>query len=383
MKRVSNLYKEITSLDTIIRMYETTIKLNTKNKKKIQKFENFYCCNIAKIKESLCNKSYIVGSYNIFLVREPKLRIIMSQEIIDKVVNNLVAKYFLVSVFDKSMLDRNCATRIGKGTHYALRLFKIDYNYFLTKYDKFYILKLDISKYFYNIDHSITKELIRNKIKDKDVLKLLDKIIDSTDEEYINNDITRLKKCEIEKINNSKLNEKEKKIKVQEVNELPFYEKGKGCCIGNMVSQIIATFYLNELDHYIYYDLNCKHFARYMDDIYIIHNDKDYLKHCLNKINIIVNKYKLSINKKTKIYNNKDDIEFLGFMFSSKKNNIKMRLTNKTKKKFKFNMKNRNNQLLYKEIDFNEYRSVRDSYRGHLEYGNCNNLYRKVVEYLK
>lgn len=76
-----------------------------------------------------------------------------------------------------------------------------------------------------------------------------------------------------------------------------------------------------------------------MDDIQIIYNDKDYLKHCLNKINIIVNKYKLSINKKTKIYNNKDDIEFLGFMFSSKKNNIKMRLTNKTKKKFKFNMK--------------------------------------------
>ena len=73
-----------------------------------------------------------------------------------------------------------------------------------------------------------------------------------------------------------------------------------------MVSQIIATFYLNEFDHYIYYDLNCKHFGRYMDDIYIFHNDKDYLKQCLN---IIVNKYKLSLNTKTKIYNNKDEID--------------------------------------------------------------------------
>ena len=60
-----------------------------------------------------------------------------------------------------------------------------------------------------------------------------------------------------------------------------------------------------------------------------------------------------------------------------------MRLTNKTKKKFKFNMKYRNNQLLCKEINYNEYRCVRDSYREHLEYENCNNLYRKVVEYLK
>lgn len=76
-----------------------------------------------------------------------------------------------------------------------------------------------------------------------------------------------------------------------------------------MVSQIIATFYLNELDYFIYYDLNCKHFARYMDDIYIFHNDKDYLKQCLNKIKIIVKKYKLSLNKKTKIYNNKDEID--------------------------------------------------------------------------
>lgn len=83
---------------------------------------------------------------------------------------------------------------------------------------------------------------------------------------------------------------KRRKSKVQEVNELSFYEKGKGCCIGNMVYQIIATFYLNELDHYIYYDLNCKHFARYMDDIYIIQNDKNYLKQCLNEKNIIVNK---------------------------------------------------------------------------------------------
>ena len=50
-----------------------------------------------------------------------------------------MAKYFLVDVFDKSMSDRNCATRIGKGTHYALRLFKQDYNYYLNKYKKFYI----------------------------------------------------------------------------------------------------------------------------------------------------------------------------------------------------------------------------------------------------
>lgn len=44
----------------------------------------------------------------------------MSQNITDKVINHLVAKYFLVNVFDKSFIDTNVATRIGKGTNYGL-----------------------------------------------------------------------------------------------------------------------------------------------------------------------------------------------------------------------------------------------------------------------
>lgn len=382
MKRVSNLYNKITSIDTIIDMYESKIKINTKNKRKIQEFENNYCSNIVSIKESLINKDYKVGKYNIFLIREPKLRIIMSQSIEDKIVSHLVAKYFLVDIFDKSLLDRNCATRINKGTHYALKLFKNDYNYFLNKYNKFYILKIDISKFFYNINHDIVKHLIRKKVKDRDVLKILDTIIDSTDEDYINNRINKLKYLEIKRINNSNLSNKEKIIKLKEINELPIYKKSVGCCIGNMVSQVIATFYLSELDHFIFYDLKCKHFARYMDDIYIMNNDKSYLKECLNRINIVIKQYKLKLNKKTKIYVNNENIEFLGFMFSSKNNNIKMKLVNKTKTKFINNMKIKNNEYKMGLINFNEYRSVRDSYRGHLNYGNCDILYRKVVKYL-
>ena len=129
MKRVNNLYNKICDINVIMDMYDKVIKVNTKNKKKIQNFENFYSCNIAKIKETLITKKYVPGKYNIFLVKEPKTRIIMSQEIEDKIVNHLVAKYFLIDIFDKTLQNRNCATRKGKGTHYALRLFKKDYNY--------------------------------------------------------------------------------------------------------------------------------------------------------------------------------------------------------------------------------------------------------------
>ena len=72
MKRVNNLYKKICDLDVIMDMYDSVIRVNTKNKKKIQNFDNFYSCNIAKIKEMLIKKDYVPGRYNLFLIHEPK-----------------------------------------------------------------------------------------------------------------------------------------------------------------------------------------------------------------------------------------------------------------------------------------------------------------------
>lgn len=377
MKRVNNIYNKICDIDVIMDMYDKVIKTNTKNKKKIQNFENFYSCNIAQIKEKLITKSYVPGKYNIFLVKEPKTRIIMSQEIEDKIVNHLVAKYFLIDVFDKTLQDRNCATRKGKGTHYALRLFKKDYNYFKNKYKKFYVLKMDISKYFYNLDHKIIKQIVREKIKDKDVLKIIDSIIDSTNEKYINEKIIKLKENEKTRILNS--NNKNKKELLQEIEKLPIYQNGKGVCIGNMVSQIVATFYLDKLDKYIENVLGIKAHVRYMDDFYCMHQDKSYLKKCLEKIKEYLKEFKLTLNSKTKIYSSIEGIEFLGFVFYNKGSKIYMNLTNKTKKKFKKKMKIKNLKYINNIISKEKYLGVRNSYRGHLSYGNCNSLYTKYV----
>ena len=376
MKRVGNLYNKICDLDVIMDMYDNSVRKNTKNRKKIQRFDDFYSCNLLKIRETLMKKDYKPQKYNIFLVYEPKLRIIMSQEIEDKIINHLVAKYFLIDIFDKNMLDRNCATRIGKGTHYALKLFKKDYNYYFNKYGEFYILKMDISKYFYNLDHEIIKNLVRHKIKDKNVLKLIDTIIDSTNEKYINEEIIKLKNSEKKKILNTNTLEKQKRL--DDINKLSLYEKGKGVCIGNIVSQIVATFYLDELDKYIERELNIKAHTRYMDDFYCMSESKEYLKKCLIKIQKFLLKYKLELNQKTKIYKSNESVEFLGFMFLSNKN-IKVKLTNKAKKKFITKMKIKNKELNNKEINFAQYKNIISSYKAHFSFGNCNYLYKKYV----
>ena len=231
MKRVNNIYDKICDLDNIMDMAHK-VCLNTRNKKKVDRFETFYSEEIIYIKKMLENRSYVCGKYNIFLIKEPKVRLIMSESIRDKIVNHLVSKYFLVDVFDSSFIESNIATREGKGTHYGLSLIKRYLNEIKRDNKEIYYLKVDIKKYFYNIDHVILKRIIRTKIKDRDALSLIDYIIDSTDEEYINKEIIKVKDNEINRIKSSNLSEKDKRIKVEEIDSIPLCKRGKSCSIG-------------------------------------------------------------------------------------------------------------------------------------------------------
>ena len=327
MKRYNNLYK--ISFNDINDVYKE-VRRSVRNKNKIYQFENYYSLNISKIKEIFDSGDYKCGKYNIFLIKEPKYRVIMSQNIFDKVINHIVARKFLY-VLDRILIDSNVATRIGRGTSLGVKYIKK----YLSKLDgDVYALKFDISKYFYNIDHGVLINLLKNKIKDKRVIDVLTKIINSTDEDYINECILKLKKNEILKIKCSNLNDKEKRI--DEIKRIPIYEKGKGLPIGNMTSQILANFYLNCLDHFIKEKLHIKYYIRYQDDGILLSTDKNYLKYCLKEINKFVLKYGLELNDKTKIINvSKEGLDFLGFRFY--KSYIKIR--NKNMKRFKRKIK--------------------------------------------
>ena len=377
MKRVNNIYYKICDIDNIMK-FEHIVSVNTSNKKKVEKFQEHYVENIYKIRDILMSKNYIPGEYNIFFIHEPKLRLIMSNNIQDKIINHLVAYYLLVEVFDKTFINTTVATRKGKGTHYGLNLTKKYLNDMKRVYgNNFYYLKFDISKYFYNIDHEVVKSLIRRKIKDKDAINIIDRIIDSTDCDYINKKIEKLKYNEINKIRNSSLSEKEKVIRIDEVNKIPLCKKGKSAPIGSMCSQIIAVMYLDKLNHFIKEKLHIKYYVLYMDDRVLIHEDKDYLKYCRNEIIKFLKDFKLNINmKKTRVDSIKNGLDFLGFKFYIINNKVVLKVRNNTKKKFKKKMKKVN--YLYDDniIDYKEYKMILDSYAGHLSYGTCNKLIR-------
>ena len=336
MKRKDNLYNRITDIRNIISMYDTRVRVNTKNKIKIEKFDEYYVSNITLVKSMLDSKKYKPSKYNIFLIREPKVRLIMSLNIIDKIINHLVCEYLLVDIFDSSLIDTNVATRVGKGTHYGYKKLVKYLNKNISK--NLYILKFDIKKYFFNIDHDIVKRIIRTKIKDNDALNILDNIIDSTDSTYINKEIIKLKNREINRIKYSNCSNKDKLIK--DIMDIPLYKKGTGFAIGNPVSQAVAILFLSYLDHYIKEELKIPFYCRYCDDGILISDNKEYLKHCLNDIKRIISKYKLELNMiKTRIYSINDGFEFIGFRFIKKNNKLLIKVKNQTKRKFKRKLK--------------------------------------------
>lgn len=267
MKRKGFLYENICNINNIIQAFDEVCR-NTKNKEKAYKYKELKCIYVYKIYNILVNRKYVVGPYNVFTIYEPKERRIVSQQMVDKIINHLVARYILMPALFPCLITQNVASRKGLGTKTGIELFKKYNNICKEKFGKYYILKLDISKYFASINHDILKEKLKKKIKDNEALKIVYDIIDS---------------------------------------------EANGISIGNMTSQIIAVFYLNDLDHYIKEILKIKWYIRYQDDMVLFHSSKEYLKECLEKIEKFINNEGLELNKKTRIYNSNNNYIFLGY----------------------------------------------------------------------
>lgn len=305
--------------DKILAIYDDIIKKKTRNKERIYKFDRYKMMNIDKVYKELKNCHYDGGFYNIFLIKDPKYRIIMSLNIKDKLINHYITTYYLYAILEKKLIDRNVATRKNKGRDYAIRIIKQDIEH-LKKKGKFYILKIDIAKYFYCIDHDRLKEMLYEDLNDKDIYNYLSNIIDSTDKEYINKHIKVIK-------------DKYKNIK--SIQEIPYYTKGKGLPIGNYSSQFLAIYYLYKIDYKIVHTYKIKHYIRYMDDFILMHENKEYLKEIKDKLeDELLDIYKLNFNKKkTVLSDSKTGFSFCGYRFRIINNKTIVNVSNSTKKR--------------------------------------------------
>jgi retron-type reverse transcriptase len=242
---------------------------------------------LLSIQDELIHKTYTVGDYRPFIIYEPKKRQIVALPFRDRVVQHALNN-IIEPVFEKRMIEDSYACRIGKGTQAAAKRV----SFFMGKPANVYYLKLDIKSFFASVDRCILKQVIRRYIDDKDILWLLDVIIDSS--------------------------------------------PGTGLPIGNLMSQLFANVFLHELDHYCKNVLGVKCYVRYMDDVAILSYSKSYLKAVLSDIRYFVeNHLGLELNHKTGIGKCKDGIEFVGYRIWRNLRLIKKQSLMRMKKKVK------------------------------------------------
>lgn len=202
-----------------------------------------------------------------------KTRHIKSVHFSERVVQKSLCSNVLYPLFTRSLIYDNGASQKNKGTHFAIkRLEKHLRNHFKKYGNNGYVLLIDFKSFFENINHNILKNLYRKYISNEGLLKYTDDFVDD------------------------------------------FGDKGLG--LGSETSQLHAILYPNPIDHYIKEVLRIKGYGRYMDDSYIICNDKNKLKEIYKIIKEKYLEYDIKINeKKTHITDVKHGFTFLKTRF--------------------------------------------------------------------
>ena len=214
----------------------------------------------------------------------------------------------------RKLIFDSYACRKGKGTHKAADRLQYWLRQTERKPERYYYLKMDISKYFYRVDHDILLKILARRIKDQRLLNLLEKIIN----------------CESMNFGLPPGKEPDEVVVSDRLSN-------KGMPIGNLTSQMFANIYLNEVDQYAKHELGLHYYIRYMDDIIILHHDKKYLAEVKELLRTFLSdELRLDLNNKTTIRPCSMGVDFVGFRIWS----THRRLKKKTAVKIKRNLKN-------------------------------------------
>ena len=282
--------------------------------------------------EKLENKTYRHGGYTEFYVTEPKLRKIEKSRYIDRIVHTWVVDNFLEPYFVPQFIPQSFACLKNRGMHKSAIYVQEKMKHCKRIWGEYYILKMDIAKYFENIDKKILLSILKRKIKDNQLLWLINEIL------YAQN-------------------------------------RERGLEIGNYTSQMFANIYLNEVDQFIKHQLHVKYYCRYLDDSVLMVKTKKEAKEILEKIKIFLKeKLKLELNKKTQIFKNKQGVNFCGYKISE----YRMKIRDKGKRKLKKKIKKLKNAIKQGRLTSKEAKKYLAGHMGYIKYGDTKNLIEKL-----
>lgn len=303
--------------------------------------------NLIEIQNELLWGTYHVGKYRQFYVTEPKLRLVMALQYRDRVVQWVIYQQ-LNPFYDKMFIEHSYACRIGKGSHQAADRLQYWLRQVGRKAKKWYYLKLDISKYFYRVDHEVLFRIIGKRIKDERLLELLKRIINSDDTRFGLPAGYGPEEC---------------------TPDMWLYEVGMP--IGNLTSQLFANVYLNELDQHCKHVLKVHYYIRYMDDVIILSDNKEELHRLKADIAaFLTEELHLDLNNKTVIRPVTLGIDFVGYRIWATHRKLKKQTARRMIRKVKTMCQ----MVQDGEMSLEEFERSAASYSGTLLHCNCYGL---------
>lgn len=247
-KKYKNLYQLICTKNNI-ELADEKASRNKKNSYGVIKHIEHREENIKNLLDTLQKGEYKTSEYTTYKIYEPKERLIYRLPYYpDRIVHHAIMNV-MEPLWKKIFIKQTYSSISGRGIHACAQ----DVKKALREDVKHttYCLKLDIRKFYPSINHKILKHIIRKKIADAKLLKLLDEIIDSA----------------------------------------------PGVPIGNYLSQFFANLYLSYFDHWVKEEWGIKYYFRYADDIVILHENKKFL-HLLLRVIKCYLKAHLDLNVK-------------------------------------------------------------------------------------
>ena len=235
MKRYGNLYAQICDINNL-RLAAQNAASGKRRRSEVTAFFARLEENLEQLHRELTEKRYKTSPYDVFVKFEGKRREIYKLPFRDRVVHWAIMQV-LEPIWTPQFTADTHACIKGRGMHSLLRKLREDLRN--DPEGTAYCLKLDIRKFYPSIDHEKMKAVVRRKIKDPEVLWLLDGIIESA----------------------------------------------PGVPIGNYISQYFANLYLSELDHLLKEVARVRYYYRYADDMVLLAGDKPTLHGWLVLIN--------------------------------------------------------------------------------------------------
>lgn len=224
-----------------------------------QRYKSILLIKNIELMEEILNHEYKVSPTTNFTIRERgKVRLIESPSQRDRIVQKVLCNKVLIPYLTKPLIYDNYASLKNRGTSFARKRIDVMLNRFIRQYGSDgYVLQIDIKKYFESIDHETLKAMVHERVNEpKEVMDLIDYVIDTSSHTH------------------------------------------KGLNLGSEAPQILAIFYLSNLDNYIKSVLRVKYYGRYMDDMILFSNSKEELQATLESIKEKLAEIKLEISEK-------------------------------------------------------------------------------------